>query len=67
VDSGWFDRVALDHLVTRHLSGRSDHSATLWKLLMLEAFLRRTQQSAIAAVELHNVELAALAMGGVQE
>jgi asparagine synthase (glutamine-hydrolysing) len=65
-ESGWFDRAALDQLVTQHLSGRSDHSATLWKLLMLDAFLRRTQQPAIAAVEPHNIEPEALAVGGVQ-
>jgi len=33
----------LDRLVRQHVSGRSDHSATLWKLMMLDAFLRRTQ------------------------
>jgi len=47
-DSDWFDRAALDQLVTQHIDGRSDHSATLWKLLMLDAFLRRSQHSGIA-------------------
>jgi asparagine synthase (glutamine-hydrolysing) len=39
-NSGWFDRAALDQLATQHISGRREHSATLWKLLMLDAFLR---------------------------
>ena len=44
-DSGWFEPAALDRLVQQHVAGRRDHSATLWSLLMLDAFLRRTQQS----------------------
>jgi len=34
--------------VTQHIDGRSDHSATLWKLLMLDAFLRRMQQGSVS-------------------
>ena len=49
-DSGWFDHAALDQLVTQHLSGRSNHGATLWKLLMLDAFVRRTRQGPTAHV-----------------
>lgn len=41
---GYFKAATLDRLVQQHLAGRRDHSATLWKLLMLEAFLRRMQQ-----------------------
>jgi asparagine synthase (glutamine-hydrolysing) len=39
----------LDRLVRQHAAGRRDHSATLWSLLMLDAFLRRMQQPAAAA------------------
>jgi asparagine synthase (glutamine-hydrolysing) len=44
--SGWFAPRALDALVAQHLSGRRDHSATLWKLLMLDAFLRQREAPA---------------------
>jgi asparagine synthase (glutamine-hydrolysing) len=37
--SGIFDPAAIDTLVRQHLSGLRDHSAALWLLLMLEAFL----------------------------
>jgi asparagine synthase (glutamine-hydrolysing) len=43
--SGCFEPVVLERLVRQHLTGRHDHSATLWKLLMLDAFLRRSRQS----------------------
>jgi asparagine synthase (glutamine-hydrolysing) len=39
-DTGMFDRRYLCELVDRHQSGRNDHSAALWALLMFEAFLR---------------------------
>ncbi len=39
-DSGLFEPRRLQQLVEQHLSGRSDHSASLWALLMLEGFLR---------------------------
>jgi asparagine synthase (glutamine-hydrolysing) len=64
-ESGWFAADVLDRLVRQHVSGRSDHSATLWKLMMLDAFLRRTQQPA-AAAELRRIEPEALAVGGVR-
>jgi len=64
-DSGWFAPDALDRLVRQHVSGRSDHSATLWKLMMLDAFLRRTRNPA-AAAEPRRVEPEALVVGGVQ-
>lgn len=38
--TGLFDMEFLRTLVDQHLSGRSDHSAPLWSLLMFEAFLR---------------------------
>jgi asparagine synthase (glutamine-hydrolysing) len=43
-ECGYFEPAALDRLLQQHASGRRDHSATLWKLLMLDAFLRRVQQ-----------------------
>ena len=43
---GYFDPVVLDQLWREHASSRADHSATLWKLLMLDAFLRHTQPAA---------------------
>ena len=43
---GYFQPATLERLVQQHVSGRSDHSATLWSLLMLDAFLRRMQQPA---------------------
>jgi asparagine synthase (glutamine-hydrolysing) len=39
-DSGLFNRATLGRLVDEHQSGRRDHSAPLWQLLMFEAFLR---------------------------
>jgi asparagine synthase (glutamine-hydrolysing) len=64
-ESGWFATGVLDRLVRQHISGRSDHSATLWKLMMLDAFLRRMQNSATAAAP-HHIEPEALVVGGVQ-
>jgi asparagine synthase (glutamine-hydrolysing) len=40
-DSGLFDRAVLQRLVDDHQSGRRDHSAALWALLMYEAFQHR--------------------------
>jgi asparagine synthase (glutamine-hydrolysing) len=39
-DTGWFNRNYLQHLVDAHQSGARDYSASLWTLLMFEAFLR---------------------------
>ncbi len=41
---GYFEPAVLARLERQHATGQRDHSATLWKLLMLDAFLRRTQQ-----------------------
>lgn len=43
---GYFEQDALGRLLQQHATGRRDHSATLWKLLMLDAFLWRMQESA---------------------
>ncbi|MDW2983299.1 XrtA/PEP-CTERM system amidotransferase [Rhodanobacter sp. KK11] len=48
-ECGYFEPAMLDRLVRQHAAGRCDHSATLWSLLMLDAFLRRMQQPAAAA------------------
>ena len=48
-ECGYFEPAMLDRLMRQHASGRHDHSATLWSLLTLDAFLRRTQQPAAMA------------------
>ena len=40
-DTGIFNQVFLKELVEQHQSGRRDHSATLWTMLMFEAYQRR--------------------------
>jgi asparagine synthase (glutamine-hydrolysing) len=40
-DSGMFDMAAVSRLVRDHQSGVSNHTATLWSLLMFESFMRR--------------------------
>jgi asparagine synthase (glutamine-hydrolysing) len=50
-DSGIFDMNYLETLVEQHVSGRRDHSAPLWSLLMFDVFLRTvhsTQHSALS-------------------
>jgi asparagine synthase (glutamine-hydrolysing) len=39
-ETGWFNRSYLEHLVNAHQSGQRDYSASIWTLLMFEAFLR---------------------------
>ena len=39
---GMFDTAAIRSLIEQHTSGRRDHSAPLWSLLMFNAFLRNT-------------------------
>ena len=46
---GYFEPAALEQLLREHATGRADHSTTLWSLLMLDAFLRHTQQPAAAS------------------
>ena len=47
-ECGYFEPAMLDRLLRQHASGRRDHAPTLWSLLMLDAFLRRLQQSTTA-------------------
>jgi len=39
-DTGFFDRAYLRELLDRHQSGARDYSASLWTVLMFDAFLR---------------------------
>lgn len=41
--SGYFEHSFLKRLVTEHQSGRREHSAAIWSLLMFESFLRQLQ------------------------
>lgn len=62
-DSGLFDRSALREIARVHMTGRRDHSAALWALLMFDAFLRQTMRSgsgdSAAAVPLQPADVAA--------
>jgi asparagine synthase (glutamine-hydrolysing) len=40
-DSGHFDMDFLKTLLDQHQAGISDHSSSLWSLLMYESFLRQ--------------------------
>ena len=39
--SGYFDPVAVEHLISSHLARREDHSKTLWSLLVFQLWLDR--------------------------
>lgn len=43
--TGIFDRDYLRQMVEQHQSGRRDYSASLWTVLMFEAFVRRTRMA----------------------
>jgi asparagine synthase (glutamine-hydrolysing) len=47
-ETGWFEHRALQQLADAHQSGARDHSAPLWTLMMLEAFLRTSVDSTLA-------------------
>ncbi|HEY1042890.1 MAG TPA: XrtA/PEP-CTERM system amidotransferase [Telluria sp.] len=40
-DTGFFNKKFLHEIVEHHQAGRRDYSASIWSLLMFEAFLRR--------------------------
>jgi asparagine synthase (glutamine-hydrolysing) len=44
-DTGMFNRDYLEHLVSHHQAGIRDYSASLWSLLMFEAFASRALHS----------------------
>ena len=46
--TGWFERPAIGRLIDEHQTGARDHSASLWTLLMFEAFLRRVVDAGAA-------------------
>jgi len=46
IDSGYFQREALERMVEGHLKGQYDHSDALWALIMFDAFLRVSHQTA---------------------
>jgi asparagine synthase (glutamine-hydrolysing) len=43
---GYFVPEVLENMVRQHVAGQRDYSATLWSLLMLDAFLRNLKQPA---------------------
>jgi asparagine synthase (glutamine-hydrolysing) len=47
-DSGIFNMSYLSQMVGEHSSGRRDHSASLWALLMFEGFMRHQLDGGIA-------------------
>lgn len=40
LETGWFNRIAMEQIVEQHETGRYDHSTPIWVLLMFNAFLR---------------------------
>ena len=48
---GYFEPSRLEALVRQHASNRRDHSTTLWKLLMLDAFLRQAHETSTLHTE----------------
>ena len=46
LDTGWFERKSIEGLIEGHESGLRDNSASIWNLLMFEAFLRRVVDAA---------------------
>lgn len=46
--NGWFNRGYLKHLVDAHNNGSRDYSASIWTLLMFEAFLRNVMKPGLA-------------------
>jgi asparagine synthase (glutamine-hydrolysing) len=48
-DTGYFNAAVLDELHAQHASGRRDHSAAIWSLLMFDAFLANAEGSAAHA------------------
>lgn len=43
--TGWFNRNYLEHLIDAHNTGARDYSASIWTLLMFEAFLRNVMEA----------------------
>jgi asparagine synthase (glutamine-hydrolysing) len=49
IQTGWFNRGYLQQMVSQHESGMRDFSASIWTLLMFEAFLRNVMGSGATA------------------
>jgi len=45
--TGWFNQKYLKHMVDSHSSGARDYSASIWTLLMFEAFLRNVVEVSV--------------------
>jgi asparagine synthase (glutamine-hydrolysing) len=43
-DTGWFNRDYLQHLVAAHNNGSRDYSASIWTILMFDAFLSNVME-----------------------
>jgi asparagine synthase (glutamine-hydrolysing) len=43
-DTGWFNHNCLEELVRDHNNGSRDYSASIWTILMFEAFLRNVME-----------------------
>src|SRR5512133_102619 len=56
--TGWFNSVYLQHLAEAHQSGNRDYSASLWTLLMFEAFLRQVIDPPLAVAPVAQVAAA---------
>ncbi|MBP1202564.1 asparagine synthase (glutamine-hydrolyzing) [Duganella sp. 1411] len=50
-DCGLFNLAYARELVAQHQSGRRDHSAPLWSLMMFESFLRQTLEAPTLSTE----------------
>lgn len=57
-ETGWFNHSYLQHLVDAHQSGARDYSASLWTLMMFEAFLRNVLDESTSVVAEANPPLA---------
>lgn len=50
-ETGMFNRGYLEHLVDHHQSGVKDYSASIWSLLMFEAFVRRVVAGSVQGAD----------------
>jgi asparagine synthase (glutamine-hydrolysing) len=48
-DTGWFNHNYMEELVRDHNNGSRDYSASIWTLLMFEAFLRNVMEQGAPA------------------
>lgn len=50
-DTGFFDNRHIGEMIKTHHSGRRDHSAALWSLVMFESFLRQVHTAPAVAAD----------------